>query len=664
MVPPGDRPLTSASFASVPGYHPSRASSGPSAPRFQARETGPNITGNYTGVVFRVAVANVTHPFLSYSIENIGSQEYYTGLFPEVWRRVAELVGVKYEFTALDSSYDEIVAQIAAGDYDIAIGDMTLTEGRAKVVDYTLPWTDSGLVVTTRKAKEVSDSWQYFSPLSLSVWLLLLLFFIFGAHVLWVLERKEGKEHGQGWVRSSYVWGMADTLNFAFMSAFLPGFGDINIRTVGGRLFTFFWLGGLFIILSAYQANLASFLTVPRLQSKITGYDSLRSGNYKIGAYEENSEDSSYTLLRDKGFRTENLVGYWYTQESFVILQNGTVDALVEDFVYQSYMVHLFCDVELRGAIFNPYYYGFLVNRGLRAKFPDLVPDLNKALIFGKSDDSIATIKNVWYGNNEGLISKDGQRRKCIDTTTLLNGNETRDELATVPGPNKEVPITDAITVTEDAVRSKVLTVVSFAPLFIIMFGMGIFSLCMHYAQRKIFGRFSSIKYIESTPAQPDSLANTVSSGAVGAAKRRVAREREDGEVTDTQSETTPRDGENRKPASERRNDNNRRFHSSESESEPEDNWMLGGKMPNFFNTGNNNNNTSNKKAPARPKAPEASSSGSLDNDEAYYGEGTVVESEEGYGGYGYEEDGYGEESPVEYGGTEADLEEEGEDEE
>ena len=73
--------------------------------------------------------------------------------------------------------------------YDAVVGDTTIVANRSLYVDFTLPYTESGVsMVVLVKDDESKNLWIFLKPLSLNLWLTTGAAFIFTGFVVWVLE--------------------------------------------------------------------------------------------------------------------------------------------------------------------------------------------------------------------------------------------------------------------------------------------------------------------------------------------------------------------------------------------------------------------------------------------------------------------------------------------
>ena len=75
------------------------------------------------------------------------------------------------------------------------MGDVTILANRSRVVDFTLPFTDSSVAMIVKmEDDERKNAWIFMKPLTMDLWLTTGAFFIFTGFVVWVLEHRVNKE--------------------------------------------------------------------------------------------------------------------------------------------------------------------------------------------------------------------------------------------------------------------------------------------------------------------------------------------------------------------------------------------------------------------------------------------------------------------------------------
>lgn len=78
--------------------------------------------------------------------------------------------------------------------YDAAIGDIAIVTNRTRMVDFTQPYIESGLVVVAPIKATKSNAWAFLRPFSKNMWIVTGAFFLVVGAVVWVLEHRINDE--------------------------------------------------------------------------------------------------------------------------------------------------------------------------------------------------------------------------------------------------------------------------------------------------------------------------------------------------------------------------------------------------------------------------------------------------------------------------------------
>ncbi|CAK9182110.1 unnamed protein product [Ilex paraguariensis] len=117
-----------------------------------------------------------------------------TGYCIDVFKAVmAQLpYAVPHEYIPIEiNSYDGLVYQVYLGNYDAVVADITITANRSLYVDFTQPYTQSGLsMIVPIKDKMRNDAWVFLKPLTWDLWVISFCSFAFIGFVVWVLEHR------------------------------------------------------------------------------------------------------------------------------------------------------------------------------------------------------------------------------------------------------------------------------------------------------------------------------------------------------------------------------------------------------------------------------------------------------------------------------------------
>ncbi|XP_066392487.1 glutamate receptor 2.4-like [Miscanthus floridulus] len=81
--------------------------------------------------------------------------------------------------------------------YDAMVGDTTITINRSLYVDFTLPYTESGVQMIVPMKKNWSMSlWVFLKPIEPILWAAFLVVLVFTGFVIWLVEHKESRDFG------------------------------------------------------------------------------------------------------------------------------------------------------------------------------------------------------------------------------------------------------------------------------------------------------------------------------------------------------------------------------------------------------------------------------------------------------------------------------------
>ncbi|XP_074379259.1 glutamate receptor 3.2-like [Apium graveolens] len=297
-------------------------------------------------------------------------------------------------------NYNDFVAQITFNVFDAVVGDIAIVTNRTKMVDFTQPYIESGLVVVVPARRLNSSAWAFFQPFTLSMWLVTAVFFLIVGAVIWILEHRTNDEF-RGPPRKQ----LATILWFSFSTMFFAH--RENTASTLGRMVLLIWFFVVFIITSSYTASLTSILTVQQLSTPITGIESLVLSNlligFQIGSFAEN-------YLRDElNVPTSRLRQLGSPEEYAAALERGHVAAVVDERPYIDLFLSGHCKFQIVGQEFTKSGWGFAFPRD-----SPLAVDMSTALLTLSENGELQKIHDKWL-----------KRKFC----SLQNSEEDSDQL-------------------------------------------------------------------------------------------------------------------------------------------------------------------------------------------------------------------------------------------
>ncbi|KEH20342.1 glutamate receptor 3.2 [Medicago truncatula] len=170
-------------------------------------------------------------------VSQVQSTDTFKGFCIDVFLSAVNLLpyAVPYKFVPYgdgqnNPSNTELVRLITAGVFDAAVGDITITTERTKMVDFTQPFIESGLVVVASVKKTDSNAWAFLTPFTPMMWTVTAIFFLLVGAVVWILEHRlnddfRGPPKKQV---ATILWFSFSTMFFAHSKCHFSVFCDTN----------------------------------------------------------------------------------------------------------------------------------------------------------------------------------------------------------------------------------------------------------------------------------------------------------------------------------------------------------------------------------------------------------------------------------------------------
>ncbi|CAN4083601.1 unnamed protein product [Withania somnifera] len=280
----------------------------------------------------------------------------------------------------------ELVRLITAGVYDAAIGDIAITTNRTKMVDFTQPYIESGLVVVAPVKEQNSNAWAFLRPFTPRMWCITGVFFLIVGTVIWILEHRLNDDF-----RGPPSKQVVTVFWFSFSTLFTAQ-RENTVSTLG-RFVLLIWLFVVLIINSSYTASLTSILTVQKLSSPITGIESLVNSKEPIG-YQLGSFARNY-LIQELRIDESRLVPLNLPEDYVRALKDGPshggVAAIVDEHAYMELFLSTHCQFSILGQEFTKNGWGFAFPRD-----SPLAIDMSTAILKLSENGELQRIHDKW----------------------------------------------------------------------------------------------------------------------------------------------------------------------------------------------------------------------------------------------------------------------------
>ncbi|CDP17735.1 unnamed protein product [Coffea canephora] len=297
-------------------------------------------------------------------------------------------------------SYDDMIYQVYLGNFDAVVGDVTIIANRSNFVDFTLPYTESGVtMIVPVKDKKQKTAWVFLKPLTWDLWLTSVCFFIFFAFVIWILERKSNEEFGQTPPQQlgTSLWFSFSTMVFSQREKVVTGLA---------RFVVIIWCFVVLILTQSYTASLTSMLTVSQLEPTLTSIDQLIQNGVKVG-YPKGS--FVLALLRHLNLNEANLIMYHNMDDLHNAFLDGRIAAAFDELPYMKPFVAKYCSkYTMVAPTLKAGGFGFVFPKG-----SPLLPDVSRGILIITEEPEMSKFEKGWFG----------EQNICPDLTTTTSSN-------------------------------------------------------------------------------------------------------------------------------------------------------------------------------------------------------------------------------------------------
>ncbi|KAI9393681.1 hypothetical protein POPTR_006G268400v4 [Populus trichocarpa] len=337
----------------------------------------------------------------------------FTGFCIDVFDAVVKALpyALPYEYTPFANSdgepagtYNDLAYQVYLKNYDAVVGDITIVYNRSLYIDYTLPFTESGVsMIVPIVDNNSKNAWVFMKPLTWDLWVTSFLFFVFIGFVVWVLEHR---------INDDFRGSASDQAGTSFWFSFSTMVFAQREKVVSNlsRAVIIIWCFVVLILTQSYTASLASLLTVEQLQPTVTDVRELiKKGEY-VG-YQKGS--FVLGLLLDLGFDKSKLMVYSSAEECHHLFSkgsgNGGIAAAFDELAFIKLILSRYCS---KYTMIDPKFktggFGFVFPKG-----SPLVADISRAILNVTEGDKMKQIEGAWFG----------KKSTCPDSSPSISSN-------------------------------------------------------------------------------------------------------------------------------------------------------------------------------------------------------------------------------------------------
>ncbi|XP_028281098.1 glutamate receptor ionotropic, NMDA 2D-like, partial [Parambassis ranga] len=338
------------------------------------------------------------------------------GFCIDILKRLAKIVGFTYDLylvtngkhgKKIDGVWNGMVGEVVYKRADMAIGSLTINEERSEVVDFSVPFVETGISVMVSRSNGTVSPSAFLEPYSPAVWVMMFVMcltvvavtvfiFEFFSPVGYNRSLQTGKKAGG----STFTIGKSVWLLWAIV--FNNSVPVENPRGTTSKIMVLIWAFFAVIFLASYTANLAAFMIQEEYIDTVSGlsdkkfqhpeeqYPPLKFGTVPNGSTEKNIRSNYPDMHQYMGKYNQRGV-----EDAILNLKTGKLDAFIYDAAVLNYMARKDegCKVMTIGSgkVFATTGYGIALHKNSRWKRP-----LDLALLQLVGDDEIEMLERLW----------------------------------------------------------------------------------------------------------------------------------------------------------------------------------------------------------------------------------------------------------------------------
>ena len=308
----------------------------------------------------------------------------FTGMSVELWESLSKRLGFSFEYQQV-ATFKELVQGIEDGEFDVAVTNFTITQERARNIDFTQPWYDAGLRIMTARDrsssfKEIVYGLGNAGHLSTFCWLGFLI--LLGTVILTLFDRKYDKDFPNRWRE-----GMAESF-YHMMSIAISGKTERkNLFGWVGRILSALWLIFGVAVVAYVTSSVTSVMTTQSLTNQINSINDLPGKNVGIL-----TGSASERYANETGLQTKS---YSNIDQAAKALADHEIDAIIGDAPVLEYHQHTHSKESFTvvGPLFRPDKYGFGVS-----KKSGIEKLLTIELLGAHEQGLISTLRKKYFG--------------------------------------------------------------------------------------------------------------------------------------------------------------------------------------------------------------------------------------------------------------------------
>ncbi|XP_068617451.1 uncharacterized protein [Battus philenor] len=311
--------------------------------------------------------------------------------------------------------WDGLIGDLLDKKADLAVCDLTITEERKKVVDFSVPFMSLGISILYVQEKTVDPGmFSFLNPYTFEVWMYIATAYCVVSIVLFVCSRispadwenpqpcdKDPEELENIWNFKNCTW--------LTMGSIMTQGCDILPKAIGTRWVCSMWWFFAVIVCQTYIAQLSASMTSALENEPINSVEDLANQNKILyGALDggstlsffKNSNDKMYQRMYDNMIANKVVLVVNNDEGEKRVINGKGKYAFFMESVTIEYKLKRNCDLKKVGGELDSKDYGI----AMPANSP-FRTDINRAILKLKESNALDKIKRKWWESKYGAIS-------------------------------------------------------------------------------------------------------------------------------------------------------------------------------------------------------------------------------------------------------------------
>ncbi|XDV14581.1 hypothetical protein PO909_014814 [Leuciscus waleckii] len=250
----------------------------------------------------------------------------------------------------INNVWNGMVGEVYNKKAIMAVGSLTINEERSEVIDFSVPFVETGISVMVSRSNGTVSPSAFLEPFSASVWVMMfVMLLIVTAIAVFLFEfisplgfnrnLAQGKDpHGPSFTIGKAVW-------LLWGLVFNNSVPVQNPRGTTSKFIVSVWAFFAVIFLASYTANLAAFMIQEEFVDQVTGLSDRKfqspysySPPFRFGTVPNGSTERN--IRKNYPDMHQYMVKYHQTgvQDALVSLKTGKLDAFIYDAAVLNYM--------------------------------------------------------------------------------------------------------------------------------------------------------------------------------------------------------------------------------------------------------------------------------------------------------------------------------------